>query len=219
VLEPDHYGLESLDLLELDELPKEETGKEAHVSEMAQAVAPDKAPEPRPARRSGLINNKWKAIYITTGTLIVILAVLIFIPTGRKGDPARKSSILKKRPPIEATQQNGPQQEGNTPDQADPVSQGNQPQALEAQPEEQKPEPVAATPNFYIIAGSFKHLQNASEMQDQLKARGYKSEVLITENRMYRVTVASYATEAEAEKFLSGMKSEPGLKSAWILSN
>jgi len=56
-------------------------------------------------------------------------------------------------------------------------------------------------------------------MQDQLKTRGYKSEVLITENRMYRVTVASYATEAEAEKVLSGLKSDPGLKSAWVLSN
>ena len=218
VLEPDHYGLESLDLLELEELPKEETNRETRVPEKAPPVAPVKAHEPQPSGRSGRINNRWRAIYIVTGALIVILLALIFIPTGRKGDPARKSSILKHKPPIEAVPQNGQDQEENTAEETIPGSQENQTKAIEVQPEEQKTDPVAATP-FYIIAGSFKHLQNASEMQDQLKARGYKSEVLITENRMYRVTVASYATEAEAERALSGMKSEPGLKSAWILSN
>ncbi len=217
ILEPDHYGLESLDLLELEELPKEEASREAHVAQKAPPVAPVKAHEPPPSGRSGRVNNRWRAIYIVTGTLIVILVALIFIPSGRKGDPASKSSILKKKPPIEAIQQNGQQQE-KTAEETIPGPQENQTKAIEVQPEEQKTDPVAATP-FYIIAGSFKHLQNASEMQDQLKARGYKSEVLITENRMYRVTVASYATEAEAERALSGMNSEPGLKSAWILSN
>lgn len=205
VLEPDHYGLESLDLLELEELPKEETDREAKVVQKAPPRAPVKAHEPRPSGRSVQINNRWKAIYIVTGTLIVILAVLIFIP--------------KKKPPIEAIQQSVQYQEENTAKEAPPGPQENQTQAVEAQPKELEPDPAVATPNFYIIAGSFKHLQNASEMQDQLKTRGYKSEVLITENRMYRVTVASYATEAEAEKVLSGMKSEPGLKSAWVLSN
>ncbi len=204
VLEPDHYGLESLDLLELEELPKEETSREPHVAEKAAPVAsvqkrtlraPVKAHEPQPSGRSGRINNRWRAIYIIAGILIVVLAVLILIP--------------KKRAPIMPIQQTE-QQEENRAEETQPE---------EVLPEEQNPEPVAFTPNCYIIAGSFKHLQNASEMQDQLKARGYKSEVLITENRMYRVTVASYATEAEAEKVLSGLKSESGLSSAWILSN
>ncbi len=203
VLEPDHYGLESLDLLELEELPKEETKSEAHVAEKAPPVAsvqkrspraPVKAQEPRLSWRSGRINNRWRAIYITAGTLIVILVVLIFIP--------------KKRTPILPIQQTEQLQEDNAAEETLPETQ-----------EKQKPDPVAITPNFYIIAGSFKNLHNASEMQDQLKARAYKSEVLITENRMYRVTVSSFATEAEAEKVLSGLKSEPGLKSAWILSN
>ena len=205
VLEPDHYGLESLDLLELEELPKEETSREAHIAEKAPAMAPVRAHEPLPSGRSGRIHNRWRAIYITAGILIVILVALIFIP--------------KKRPPTKAIQLNGQHQVENRAEETVPGSQENQTQSVVAQPEEQEPDPVVVTPNFYIIAGSFKHLQNASEMQDQLKARGYKSEVLITENRMYRVTVASYATEAEAEKVLSGMKSESGLKSAWILSN
>lgn len=210
VLEPDHYGLESLDLLELEELPKEESSREAKVVQKAPPVAPVKADEPRSSGRSFRINNRWRAIYIVTGTLIVILAVLILVP--------------KKNTPIEAIPQNGQHQEENAAEEAVPGPQENQTQPVEAQPAEQEPaeqepEPVAATSNYYIIAGSFKHLHNASEMQDQLKARGYKSEVLITENRMYRVTVASYGSEAEAERVLSGMKSEQGLKSAWVLSN
>jgi hypothetical protein len=42
---------------------------------------------------------------------------------------------------------------------------------------------------------------------------------MITENRMYRVSVASYATKEEAEKALLQIKSEPGLQSSWLLSN
>ncbi len=214
VLEPDHYGLESLDLLELEELPKEERGRETHVAEKAPPVAsvqkrtpraPVKAHESRRSGRSGRINYRWRALFIIAGTLIVILMVLIFIP--------------KKKPAIVPIHQTEQRQEENTAEETIPGSQENQTQPVEAQIEEQEPDPVVPTPNFYIIAGSFKHLQNASEMQDQLKARGYKSEVLITENRMYRVTVDSYTMEAEAEKVLSGLKSEPGLNSAWILSN
>ena len=73
--------------------------------------------------------------------------------------------------------------------------------------------------NFYIIAGSFSKLKNASDLQDQLKKRGFDAEVMITENRMYRVSVAAYSTKEEAEKELRQIKSEPGLQSAWLLSN
>jgi len=73
--------------------------------------------------------------------------------------------------------------------------------------------------NFFIIAGSFRHLQNASDLQDRLKARGYPAEILITENRMYRVSVSSYATKPEAEKALAGIKADRGLEASWLLSN
>jgi cell division protein FtsN len=56
-------------------------------------------------------------------------------------------------------------------------------------------------------------------MQDELKARGLQAEMMITENRMYRVSIGSFATEQDAEKALSGIKTKPGLESAWILSN
>ena len=75
------------------------------------------------------------------------------------------------------------------------------------------------TNNFFIIAGSFNRLNNASDLQDKLNNRGFQAEVMITENRMYRVSVASYATKEEAEKALRQLKSEPDLQSCWLLSN
>jgi cell division protein FtsN len=96
----------------------------------------------------------------------------------------------------------------------------------EAETESPKPEtevdqplPVEETNSFFIIAGSFKKLKNASDLQDQLNSRGFHAEVMITENRMYRVSVASYATKTEAEKELVKIKSQSGLQSCWLLSN
>jgi cell division protein FtsN len=80
-------------------------------------------------------------------------------------------------------------------------------------------EEAGITPRFYIIAGSFKHLGNASELQEKLKAMGYPVEIMITENRMYRVSVASYETKAEAERGLREITAVPGLKASWLLSN
>jgi nucleoid DNA-binding protein len=208
VLEPDHYGLESLDLLELDEFPPEEDKKEAKPAEKGPPKAPVKAsvPTPQPAGRSHRQRIRWRAIYITAGALILILALLIFIP--------------KKQNPIELIQQQEQLQRERMQTEESEAGE-SQAQPADVQPEPELNEPVipVATPNFYIIAGSFKNLANASELQDRLKARAYKSEVLITENRMYRVSVGSYATEAEAENALTRIKSDKGLKSSWILTN
>ena len=80
-------------------------------------------------------------------------------------------------------------------------------------------QPVVVENNFFIVAGSFKHLKNASDLQDQWRAQGYEAEVMVTENRMYRVSVASFLTKNEAEKALAGIKAVPGLESCWLLSN
>jgi cell division protein FtsN len=89
---------------------------------------------------------------------------------------------------------------------------------VDSEPTDPEP-PVEPEHNFFIIAGSFKHLQNASDFQDKLRARGYPAEVMITENRLYRVSVSSYATKEEASRALAGVKSEPGLEACWLLSN
>ncbi len=64
------------------------------------------------------------------------------------------------------------------------------------EPEPELPQlPEAAPITFLLLPEAFRNLTNASDLQDQLKARGYPAEVMITENRMYRVSVASYATK------------------------
>lgn len=228
VLEPDQYGLESLDLLELEELPPETEQTKEALTEKAPPVsgaqpgpgrASFKTAESQPAQSHVKQSNRWRAIYITAGILIVILAVLIIVPTGRKSG----SGIIKKKAPVESPPQNGalPVESEQAGEAAAQRSQSAAPETVKVPTESMgnQADQVEAKPKYYLIAGSFKNLKNASDMQDQLKARGFQSEVLITENRMYRVSVASYATEAQAEEGLSKLTSEPGLKSCWILSN
>jgi len=211
VLEPDQYGLESLDLLELEELPIEEEEK-AEATEILLdiperpvkrqvAKASHRPMDKQAAEKSSRRIKRWRAIWMVAGILVVILAVLIFIP--------------KKKPPLEVINQieNQQVQEIET-ETATPVPDQPTPDA-EVSGQEQ----MELRLNFHIIAGSFKHLINASDKQDDLKARGYPAEVMITENRMYRVSVGSYATEGDAGRALSALKSEPGLESCWILSN
>jgi cell division protein FtsN len=83
----------------------------------------------------------------------------------------------------------------------------------------EEPAPVEAGPQYFVIAGSFSNLGNASDLQDQLKARGYEAEVMITENRMYRVSVASFATKAEGLQGLEEIQKQQGMESCWLLSN
>jgi len=211
VLEADQYGLESMDLLELEELPPEEEQANEAESAAAPKVTPLATPRPKPKPR------RWRVIWIVAALLILVLAVLILIPsedaeTGEKRGLFNKKAdretvdqdqIAPEELPIETLEQ-GPDTEATVPD---------------PEPEVEEELPVEVSNNFFIIAGSFKKLKNASDLQDQLNSRGFNAEVMITENRMYRVSVASFATKAEAEQALSELKSEPGLQSAWLLSN
>ncbi|MCP4313875.1 MAG: hypothetical protein GY790_21685 [Bacteroidetes bacterium] len=250
MLEPDQYGLGSMDLLELEDLPLEEDkatqavpesepvpkAAEEPVPEPVEKTEPAEKPIPGPAprpiaktvsqpyepwkqekakSRSGL----WRVIWIVTGVLVVVLVALIFVPAGKLG------IFGKKELHEQAIQAEEPAATPEIPDQhqAEEVETDETPQSEPEQPvvKEAEPEPVPAQPenHFFIIAGSFKHLGNASELQDKLKDSGYPAEVMITENRMYRVSVDSYSTRQEAESSMARMKSEPGLESCWLLSN
>jgi cell division protein FtsN len=238
VLEPDQYGLEAMDLLELDELPEEETSTTPQdtVTQKPEQISPATpppfqreststyTPPPRtvvtrntrppsgskPDGRTGTV-KRWRIIWIIAGFLIVVLAVLIFIP-GNDDTPPPASIPGTEEPATPAEQSTETQS-------PDPVVSDQQAAQPEAEPAEEEPETVGPEHKFFIIAGSFKHLKNASDLQDQLKAKGYPAEVMITENRMYRVSVASYATKMEAERGLTGIKSEAGLEACWLLSN
>lgn len=215
VLEPDQYGLESMDLLELEELPVEEEpvkspGTESKTSSGVTELAPPK-PKPKPKR--------WRLIWIVAATLIVVLVVLIVIPSEEQ-DGKEERRFFNKKPDREVVEEQDPGtdqlEEETEQDVADAETELVEP---DPEPEAEQALPVEETNNFFLIAGSFNKLKNASDLQDKLNNRGYNAEVMITENRMYRVSVASYATKLEAERALNQIKSEPGLESCWLLSN
>ncbi|MDF1573927.1 MAG: SPOR domain-containing protein [Bacteroidales bacterium] len=222
VLEPDQYGLESMDLLELEEFPEEEVpGGKAPLEERQSAekpvaeeeihsspnVTPLAPPLPRPR------NKKWRVIWVVAAVLIVILAVLILIPSEefRNSETGRRYFSKKPAPEVVELEKITGDQEAS--ESGGPVT------APETESESGQPLQTELSNNYFIIAGSFRNLKNASDLQDQLNSRGYHAEVMITENRMYRVSVASYASKEEAEKGLLQLSSEPGLHSCWLLSN
>ncbi len=238
VLHPEQFGLEPLDLLELDEeeeieqVPREpvEIGSneafavEPEPFQPAQRRPPSGKPPPRAAAvRSDLKERRagrWRTIWMVAGVLIIILVVLIMIPTDKLNIPGR----MAVPPPV--TSPPGPEGTAASPRDAEEAGEGADferltPESLgteETGGNERQP-PDAEMNKYFLIAGSFSHLKNASDLQDQLKSRGVDAEVMITENRMYRVSVGGFATIGEAESELARMKSKPGLESCWILSN
>ena len=251
VLEPDQYGLESVDLLELEELPEEEKevpemekpeespssvkskakAEESPATDKSEAK-PEAQPPLRPVLRTSNLTAdhkpakkkprhtiRWRIIWIVTGALILVLVGLIFIPAGndrklKQKEPAvtgtEKTDVRTK--PIETTE------DQTSEEQQIPEDQTTESTETEETPAVEEPLPEVQEHKYFIIAGSFKHLKYASDLQDQLKARGYPAEVMVTENRMYRVSVSSYATQEQAEQDLAGIKAESGLESCWLLS-
>lgn len=262
VLEPDQYGLGSMDLLELVDLPDEEdevfnlaseednspvsadkpeaepeavpddgtllelsdeeevetTAPEEPASKPVAKLVTNQAPKPLTKRiskpkapgeethGSGRKTGLWRIIWIVAGILIVVLAVLLILPP-EKESPAEGTDQSQEAPVEQQPVQPVEQDPIVEPDQAE-IEEELSP-AVESEDEH----------HFYIIAGSFRNLANASELQDRLKDKSYPAEVMITENRMYRVIVATYATSAEAERDLAELKTQPGLESCWLLVN
>ncbi|MEA3462504.1 MAG: SPOR domain-containing protein [Bacteroidota bacterium] len=213
VLEPEQYGLESMDLLELEDLPIEKEEVKETTTKAAPKVTPLAPPRPKPKPK------KWRVIWFIAALLIVVLVVLVIIPP-REDESGERRQLFRKKADRELVEQDQPvdeQQEGQTDEQpSDTETVVSEP---ETEVEQEQSQPPEESNNFFIIAGSFSKLKNASDLQDQLNARGFNAEVMITENRMYRVSVASYATKEEAEEALPKIKSESGLQSCWLLSN
>ena len=270
VIEPDQYGLESMDLLELEDIPLDElpdveedtgaeTGEDSESDSRERSVLefedgpvteheekadsgaegnkaeekhektpetkgpPEPAQMPLPERRPVRAtpgarrhdeaykrSRLWRVIWIVTGLLIVILVVVILVP-------ANEGGLFGKRKAIPAVQHNQATGQPEVRDQSPPAI----PEATTEEMVEPEQDEVVEEEQdlFFIIAGSFRHLAYASELQDKLNAAGYPAEVMITENRMYRVCVGSYADKDEAESKLLSFKSQPGLESCWLLSN
>ncbi len=238
ILHPEQFGLEPLDLLELDEseeieqVPREPvrlSNDEPFAVEPEQPSTSGRRPVtgttlPRASVKgagaeSGR-SSRWRAIWIVAAALIVILAVLIMVPSDRLNIPGRKPLPPAVNLPSEPSGSAEGTSAGGAAEQGDDFERLT-PERLEEEPAEEIVTAAPATePNkYFLIAGSFNHLRNASDLQDILKAKGIDSEVMITENRMYRVSVGSFPTIGEAESELARVKSRPGLESCWILSN
>ena len=213
VLEPEQYGLESLELLELEDLPIEQEEVKETESKEAPKVTQLAPPRPKPKPRN------WRVIWLVAALLIVVLVVLVIIPP-RDDETGERKPLFREKADQELVEQDqavDEQQSGRTEDQAsDNETVVSEP---ESEVQQEKSQPPEVSNSFFIIAGSFTRLKNASDLQDELNNRGFSAEVMITENRMYRVSVASYATKAEAEKELAKIKSQSGLQSCWLLSN
>lgn len=230
LLEPDQYGLESMDLLELEDEPSVE---EAVETEKPSPISSSKTtPETKPKTTPGPAAKvtplapakpkskakKWRVIWILVFLLIIVLAVLILVPAGETEDGEKKQKFWNRKAAVEVVdQEDTPAVDAESGTVEQDVS-----EAIEtpvSSDETVEPIPVDVSHHFFVIAGSFSKLRNASDLQDQLKQQGFEAEVMITENRMYRVSISSYATKAEGEKGLAEIKKKPGLQSCWLLSN
>lgn len=69
---------------------------------------------------------------------------------------------------------------------------------------------------FYVIGGAFSSVKNANKFAEQLEKKGYKAEVLDTENGLTRVAYIVEADSLSAETQLQKIKQEEN-QAAWIL--
>jgi cell division protein FtsN len=156
---------------------------------------------------------------VVAGVLVVVLVVLILLPTGEDEEGESRLLFWKKKPPVEEVETQGSDAPGEQ--ELSPAQEVEE--ATETPPPATEEAEVTAPPevvdSYFIIAGSFSNLGNASDLQDRLKDRGFEAEVMITENRQYRVSVSSYSSKEEALKGLAEIKKMPGLESCWLLSN
>ncbi len=267
VLDEDQYGLGTMDLLELEDLPLDEVetldlsasldepegerefepdrGPILELSEdedIKEEEAPEEESTPKPVAKlvksqsprplskristpQGPMENQksskrsalWRVIWIVAGILIVVLVILLMIPSDRGG--AAGDQVQTRQP------QAGPAVQPDVSIQEDPSGETEQPIGAPELTDEDvtAPEELIVIEedvnHFFLIAGSFRNLTNASELQDKLNLMGYHAEVMITENRMYRVSVGSFPSMVEAERRLASLKTEAGMESVWLLSN
>ncbi|MEX2369794.1 MAG: SPOR domain-containing protein, partial [Bacteroidales bacterium] len=179
------------------------TGKET--------VKQDSPGPPRRIERKQV--NKWRIIWIVVGSLIAVLALILLIPTengiefGRDGIVIREKDSEKELLPSRDPNESRIERETTGSEEVE-----------DSQEEDRPVTPPVQQNKYFIIAGSFQSLPNATELMNDLKASGFPAEIIITENRLYRVSVSSFATKEAALRELPGIKNEPGLGSAWLMT-
>ncbi|RAU83341.1 HU domain-containing protein [Pontibacter arcticus] len=76
------------------------------------------------------------------------------------------------------------------------------------------------TGRFYIVTGGYARLQNAEESRDGILKKGHEAKVImpLRGSRLYRVSVADFATDAEAKDALRTYRKSFG-ETIWVLNN
>jgi hypothetical protein len=175
------------------------------------------SPEEKAQRRKV---SRWRVIWIVTGLLAAVLLLILLIPSENGLEVGKDGIILRDTEIGDKEAVPGTDQQpvtGN--DVQDDIGAA----AAESLQEDKEIDDGPVAPpvqenRYFIIAGSFRNLGNATELADQLKGAGYPAEIILTENRLYRVSVKSFATKQEALNALPALKSGEGLGNAWLLT-
>lgn len=87
--------------------------------------------------------------------------------------------------------------------------------AKEKEKEKVKQNTTSSGIRYYVIAGSFKNVDNAKNFANNLKKLGYNAAVVIQTSGMNAVHIGSYSTRDEANNAMIEFRSK--LKNLWIL--
>ncbi|MEX0982718.1 MAG: SPOR domain-containing protein [Bacteroidales bacterium] len=222
VIDPDTFGLEPLEILELE---SEQAEKEEPVREDKPAGKPrpssknrqepvlssDK-PSMRASQRKPV--NKWKIIWIVVGSLIAVLVIILLIPSGNSVEFGKEGIVIRDMD----ERKGSPEGNHSVKPAGDDAAVPDRVKKEEGtKVDESSTAPPVQQNKYFIIAGSFQNLQNATNLMNKLKSAGFPAEMIITENRLYRVSIRSYAEKEEAVRDLSRLKAESGVSSAWVL--
>lgn len=223
IIDPDLFGLPSLDLLELEEddeqAPPTQKEPVAMKNRSEAKLGEAKGRAKIMANRAPV--NKWRIIWIVIGALIIVLVLILLIPTknGESGIKFSKDGLVMKDNVVGEDLQNAEESNELHTDEIEQESEPSDTQeAVQEQEVNETQTPVETTNDFFIIAGSFAELRNATELMESLKAEGFSSEIIMTESRLYRVSVQSYVEKQQAIDDLDRIKQHPGLGSCWVWS-
>lgn len=235
----DSFGLESFELDPVEEtsddslssesvketpvIKEKETVPEPGVPEAV--IMEEKSPETQePASPKGNRNTVW----VLTGATVVILASLVII--GLTTDIFSGTFSLKS---LMQPQNDELIIDDNFPDTGDDEEFEALLKSLEEEIDsstdasealnpvvEENPSIQAApsTARYHIIAGSFKDMKNAAEMQQMLTMEGLQSIVVEKGDGIYRVSAAAYNDKETALRELSRFRARKGMSGAWVLS-
>jgi nucleoid DNA-binding protein len=76
---------------------------------------------------------------------------------------------------------------------------------------------ISQTNKYYLVAGSFKRLDNARKLKTDLLNHGYNPQILQTKNGYYRVTLSSFDNRNIAIRELERIRKDLN-RTVWILS-